>query len=44
MGELRFRWRLMAEEIIKAIRERKEAGDMCKKANIKGIKGIIKQS
>ena len=44
MGELRFRWRLMAEEVIKAIRERKEAGDMCKKANIKGMKGIIKQS
>lgn len=44
MGEHCFRWRLMTEEVIKAIGERKEAGDMGKKANIKGMKGIIKQS
>lgn len=34
----------MTEKVIKAIGEGKEAGDMGKKANIKGMKGIIKQS
>jgi len=34
----------MIEEVIKAVGERKEAGDMGKQANIKRMKGIIKQS
>lgn len=33
-GERCFWWRLMTEEVIKAIGERKEADDMGKKANI----------
>lgn len=44
MGERSLRRGLMTEEVIKAIEEKKEASDMGKKANIKGMKGIIKQS
>lgn len=37
-------WRLITEEVIKAIGGTREAADMGEKANIKGMKGIIKQS
>lgn len=39
-----FWWRLITEEVIKAIGGTRDAADMGEKANIKGMKEIIKQS